>query len=289
MSKVIVRIKGGLGNQLFCYAAARRLALVNGVELVIDDVTGFIRDRGFKRQYALNNFNIDARKATSAERLEPFERYRRGFLKYISRVRPFKKKCYIEQEGNVFDARLLSLKVKGNIYLDGYWQSEKYFKDVEEVICKDLKMPNPTDRIALSMAENMFNSPSVAVHVRWFDPSDGSSIYNLSADYYQKAISLMEKRINSPRYFLFSDNPEAAKAKINFPKDRMICVSNNQIAKSAYLDFWLMRQCKHFIIANSTFSWWGAWLSEYKSLEKIIITRDKFFYRDTIPKNWIII
>ena len=86
-SKLIARIKGGLGNQLFCYAAARRLALVNNAELVIDDVTGFVRDRQYRRQYALDRFQIPARKATPAERMEPFERYRRGVAKFVARRR----------------------------------------------------------------------------------------------------------------------------------------------------------------------------------------------------------
>src|SRR6267154_4898422 len=81
VKKVIARMRGGLGNQLFCYAAARRLALVNDAELVIDDVTGFARDRQYRRRYALDRFRIAARKATPAERLEPFERYRRGLMK----------------------------------------------------------------------------------------------------------------------------------------------------------------------------------------------------------------
>lgn len=84
MSKLIARIKGGLGNQLFCYAEARRLALVNNAELVIDDVTGFVRDRQYRRQYALARFHIPARKATPAERMEPFERYRRGLAKFVA-------------------------------------------------------------------------------------------------------------------------------------------------------------------------------------------------------------
>ena len=82
MNKVIARIKGGIGNQLFCYAAARRLALVNNAELVIDDITGFVRDRHYNRKYALDHFHIPCRKATPAERLEPFERYRRGVMKW---------------------------------------------------------------------------------------------------------------------------------------------------------------------------------------------------------------
>ena len=112
MKKIITRIKGGLGNQLFCYAVARRLALVNNAELIIDDVTGFIRDKKFCRQYMLDHFNIPCRKATSYERLEPFERYRRGILKLMSRRKKFCERKYIEQERLGFDTRMLSLKIK---------------------------------------------------------------------------------------------------------------------------------------------------------------------------------
>lgn len=83
--KLIVRLKGGLGNQLFGYAAARRLALVNRAELVLDDVSGFARDWQYRRQFMLDSFNISGRRATPAERFEPFERYRRGMMKWVSR------------------------------------------------------------------------------------------------------------------------------------------------------------------------------------------------------------
>jgi hypothetical protein len=107
LNKLIVRIKGGLGNQLFCYAAARRLALVNDAELVIDDVTGFARDQQYRRRYMLDRFNILARKATPRERLEPFERYRRGVMRLLSRRKPFVERHYLEREGIEFDERLL--------------------------------------------------------------------------------------------------------------------------------------------------------------------------------------
>src|SRR3979490_2538771 len=130
MSTLVARVLGGLGNQLFCYAAARRLALVNDAELVIDDVTGFARDRQYRRQYALDHFTIPVRKATPQERLEPFERYRRGMMKWLSRRQPFAERSYVEQEGVDFDERLLALKIKGTLYLEGLWQGESYFKDV---------------------------------------------------------------------------------------------------------------------------------------------------------------
>jgi len=119
MKQIITRIKGGIGNQLFCYAAARRLALVNNAELIIDDVTGFARDRQYRRQYMLNRFQIPVRKATPAERLEPFERYRRGVAKWLSHRKAFTERRYLEQEGLDFDERLLSLRINGTVYIDG--------------------------------------------------------------------------------------------------------------------------------------------------------------------------
>lgn len=141
--KVIARIKGGLGNQLFCYAAARRLALVNNAELAIDDITGFARDRQYRRQCALDHFCIPVRKATPAERLEPIERLRRGVLKWLSRKKPFAERRYLEQEGLDFDERLLALKIKDMLFLDGLWQSEGYFKDVEKALREDLRIIAP--------------------------------------------------------------------------------------------------------------------------------------------------
>ena len=115
--KIITRIKGGLGNQLFCYAAARRLALVNNAELVIDDVTGFVRDYQYRRRYMLDHFCITARKAMPSERLEPFERYRRSVVKWLSRRKPFAERRYLEQERWDSDEWLLMLKAKDALYL----------------------------------------------------------------------------------------------------------------------------------------------------------------------------
>ncbi|MCK4797120.1 MAG: alpha-1,2-fucosyltransferase [Spirochaetes bacterium] len=271
MKKIIVRIKGGLGNQLFCYAAARRLALANKAELVIDNVSGFSRDKKYRRQYILDHFNVLSRKAMSFERLEPFERYRRGVIKFLSHRKSFLERSYIEQEGSGFDSRLLDLKVKSSLYLDGLWQSQNYFKDVEEIIRKDLSIIPPVDRENQSMAEYIRDKESVALHVRWFDApnSNNKSMNNVSEDYYRKAIVLMEKKIRNPHYFVFSDNLELARANICLPEGRVTYVYHNQGDENAYADLWLMSQCQHFIVANSTFSWWGAWLSN--NLNKVVV------------------
>lgn len=268
--KIIVRIKGGLGNQLFAYAAARRLALVNNAELIIDDVTGFSRDYQYKRQYALDRFCIPVRTATSNERLEPFDRYQRGLVKWISGKKPFLERSYLEQEGINFDRRLLDLKVSRTLYLDGLWQSENYFKDIEQNIRDDLRITPPQDAENLQMADEIANCNAVALHVRWFEDSNSVGVHNLSIEYYQKAIALIEQKVDSPHYFLFSDNPEAASKKIDLPEQNVTFVSHNLGDRNAYADLWLMSQCQHFITANSTFSWWAAWLGSDRS--KVITT-----------------
>ena len=285
-------MRGGLGNQLFCYAAARRLALANDAELVIDNVTGFRQDHLFHRRYMLDPFHIQARKATAAERLEPFTLYRRGVMRWRSRRRPFAERRYLDQEGFDFDQRLLNLRINGVLYLDGHWQSDEYFRDVESTIREDLRINPPTDALNQRIAGEIRSSVAVAMHVRWFDPPDSASVYNVSADYYHRAIGLMESRVNFPRYFVFSDNPEAVRARIVLPRERVTFVSHNRGDENGWADLWLMSLCRHFIIANSTFSWWGAWLGTDR--EKIVVAPDlkidgktAWGFKGLIPNSWV--
>src|SRR5213076_1884814 len=124
MFKVIPRIHGGLGNQLFSYAAARRLAMANNLELVLDDVSGFAYDATYRRNYQLHHFNIKSRKARPHERLEPFARMRRYLKRKHSQRQPFERRSWIQQESNEFDPRLLKLGPRHDVWLEGYWQSE---------------------------------------------------------------------------------------------------------------------------------------------------------------------
>ncbi|MCK5232933.1 MAG: alpha-1,2-fucosyltransferase, partial [Desulfobulbaceae bacterium] len=270
VTKIIPRILGGLGNQLFCYAAARRLALVNNAELVIDAVSGFVRDRNYQRYYQLDHFSIPCRKATAAERLERLPRVRRYLKRAYNRPRPFEERAYIQQEGIDLDLRLLHVKPYGTVYLEGYWQSENYFRDVEQTIRADLRITPPTDTANFEMAARIRDCHAVAVHVRFFDTPDVTAAHNASADYYQRAIALIEEKIESPRYFLFSDIPEVVREKLTLPKGRVTLVSHNQGDQNDYADLCLMTQCRHFITANSSFSWWGAWLGD--SAAKTIVT-----------------
>lgn len=291
--KIVTRVFGGLGNQLFIYAAARRLALTNCAELVLDHVSGFTRDYDYRRHYQLDCFHIPCRKATAAERLEPFSRVRRFFGQRMDRQVAFGKRRYIQQEGIDFDPRLLLIEPLGTVYLEGYWQSEGYFKDIETTLCKELQIKPPTDIVNQAMAEIIRSRTAVAVHVRFFDEPNVTATNNAPADYYVRAIAEMERRVTNAHYYVFSDSPEAARARIPLPEERITKVTQNQGDMQAYADLWLMAHCRHFIIANSTFSWWGAWLGTYPGKQVIapgfVMRHGKAWwgFEGLLPEKWV--
>ena len=295
MIKIIPRIFGGLGNQLFCYAAARRLALVNNAELALDVVSGFVNDHDFQRHYQLDHFSIPCRKATPTERLEPLSRVRRFIIRGINRWRRLETRNYIQQEGIDFDARLLSVKPRGTLYVEGYWQSEQYFKDVESTIRKDLQIIPPTDEANLAMVERIRGCSAVAVHMRFFNAPQEVGVSNAPDDYYTRALAKMESLEPASHYFVFSDQPDYARARIALPPERVTIVTHNRGDENAYADLWLMTKCQHYIIANSTFSWWGAWLSA--SEHKVVIAPDPTlmdqdnYWRasDLLPEKWTVL
>lgn len=270
--KLVVRLKGGLGNQLFCYATARRLALQNNAELVLDDYTGFLYDHMYQRRFGLEQFSVEARRATPREMFEPLPRVRRFLLHKWSQHQPWQMRRYIKQIGVDFDERLLSLELRsGTSWFDGFGQSERYFADVEDVIRADLIIKPPTDDANTSMAQQIKTcDAAVALHVRWFEAGD--SIVNVSSQYFANAIQRIAGLVAQPHFFVFSDNAAATRQKL----DGMMSgydktfVQINKSEQMAYADMWLMSQCKHFIISNSTFSWWSAWLGEKKGHTEVI-------------------
>lgn len=291
MKKVIVQIKGGIGNQLFCYAFARSLAFKNNAELIIDNITGFEKDFVYNRIYMLNHFNISFRKIKKYELFWPLNTYFLWFLKFVSNNIKFTNIFYIKEENLDYNEEFTNINFKKFIYLDGYWQSESYFKDIENIIRKDLKIHPPQDLMNQNISNEINKLNSVAIHVRWFDSCYTTPTHNITLDYYTKAISKMNKLLKNPHFFVFSDDPIAAKVKLDLYDEKFSFVSHNKGDSNSYADLWLMTQCKHFIIANSTFSWWGAWLSESKN--KIVITpeitlngKTSWGFKGLIPNEW---
>ena len=291
--RVISRIRGGLGNQLFAYAAARRLALKNNAKLLIDNVSGFQFDTTYQQKYQLDHFNIKAELASPPDRFEPFARVRRYLKRWINQKIPFEQRRYIQQQGNAFDPRLLTVQPRGDLHLEGYWQSERYFQDIEDVIRSDLSIQSPTDTENLRVSEQIGSCDAIALHVRFFDSPNAVRDNNTTSEYYTKALAVMQEQLPNAHYFLFSDDIVAARSMIPLSDHQITAVSHNQGDATAYADLWLMTQCKHFIIANSTFSWWGAWLSDHK--DKVVIAPGfvmqgsitAWGFDGLLPERWI--
>lgn len=293
MSKVILVIKGGLGNQLFSYAAALRLSIVNNSKLLIDNVSGFTNDIKYKRSYQLHHFCITSKVASKSDRLEPFSRIRRYIIKRINSNLSYNNKIYHLQNGLDFDSRLLTLRNNKNLFLEGYWQSEDYFIDFSDVIRSEFKIIPPTDDLNNYYFRMIKSCKSVAIHVRFFNKSDSVKSKNVAVEYYYKSISYLESKFDNLHYFVFSDMPEFAQTILTLPKSRSTFISHNTSDDNNYADLYLMSQCDHFIIANSTFSWWGAWLSE--NVGKIVIAPNIYIadgegawgFNGLIPKKWV--
>lgn len=288
---IIVKLIGGLGNQMFQYAAGRSLAYKYRTELKLD-----IRD--FKnytlRNYDLSSFDIIESFATPFDLsriLFPSDRLAVKVFKSVTwnvfHIQPIK---YIKELEYSFQQSFL--KLSDNIYLDGYWQSEKYFLDIENIIRKEFSVVNPLTSTSKDLAGQIKNCEAVSLHVRRgdyvSDPKTNSVHGICGVDYYSNAIDMIRERIENPHFFIFSDDPEWACC--NIKSDAPTTYVRHNDCSNDYEDMCLMRMCKHHIIANSSFSWWGAWLSE--NPEKIVIAPQKWFNsknmdtRDLIPVKW---
>jgi len=291
--KIITRLCGGIGNQLFIYAASRRLAYINNAELVLDIVSGFKHDYKYRRNFQLSHFNIKSRNARPSEIFHPFTRYVLRIKSWLNRPVQYSNKNYIKEYNLDFDNRLLDFRVHSNLYLEGYWQSYKYFEDIEGVIRSDLEIIPPNDSVNLSTAKKITNSKSVAIHIRYFDNSLNNSSNNAPVEYYIDAIRRMEIEEPNSHYFIFSDKPINGAIKLYLPKNRFTIINHNFTPDMAYADLWLMSLCNNFIASNSTFCWWACWLS--KNTKKIVFcpSQNRFdkehswALSNLIPDDWV--
>jgi hypothetical protein len=179
-------------------------------------------------------------------------------------------------------------------YLVGYWQSEKYFVKHKEVIRQELTFKNELSPENLATASSLLKTASVSLHVRRGDYVSSQATNDVhgvcTLDYYRNAISHMARSVESPRFFIFSDDINWVKAnlQLDFPCEYIA----NNVGANSYVDMRLMSMCKHNIIANSSFSWWGAWLNSNPN--KIVIAPKKWFAKalsteDLIPAKWVVL
>lgn len=292
---IIVRLTGGLGNQMFQYAAGRRAAYVNKTELKLDTSWFKNPEGAIKRDYLLDIFNIKEIFATKQE-IDKLKGENQGLLvlfykKILKLTKPYYKRSYVVEKYFHFDPNIL--KISGNTYLEGSWQSEKYFGDIKDIVQQEFTFKGEPDEENKKIINQIVNSNSVSIHIRRGDYAYDRKTHEChgvcDVDYYSKAVLLISSKIDKPKFFIFSDNPKWAKKNLKLRYPNIIVDHNFQ--KKDYEDLRLMSFCKQNIIANSTFSWWGAWLN--RNPGKIIITPKEWFKdqkldaKDLIPKAWL--
>ncbi|PKM92335.1 MAG: alpha-1,2-fucosyltransferase [Euryarchaeota archaeon HGW-Euryarchaeota-1] len=291
---IITKLIGGLGNQMFQYAIARSLSVIKQTDFKMD-ISGFelIKPPYTPRRYELNNFNIIENFADSKE-IQRFNGKKAHLSIFLGKIFPILQNYTYHYYGEKqFNYNPDVFKLKGNIYLDGYWQTEKYFKNIEDVIRRDFTVKTEPDEKNKDLLNKIKNCNGVAVHVRRGDYAEvplTSSIHGICGlDYYKKSVDLIAEKADKPHFFVFSDDMEWTKEnlKIDFP---VTYLSHNRPDKG-HEDLRLMSNCRHFIIANSSFSWWGAWLSN--NPDKIVLAPERWFKKegmdtnDLIPDGWM--
>ncbi len=293
---IIVKLWGGLGNQMFQYAAARRLAHVNAEVLKLDTRWfGKEAPGDTARRYELDVFTLVADNAAADDSDRLRGRDTRRWPKIVKRLMNgigyAVPSSYITEKHFHFNPEIL--QITGDAYLDGYWQSEKYFRDAAEIIRSDFQLvaePQGMNRETLTMIEE---SNSVSIHVRRGDyiTNASAAAYHgtLPLDYYHAALQTVQERVENPHLFVFSDDPGWVKDHLQTSLPVVYVEGNG--ARSASEDLRLMSVCKHHIVANSSFSWWGAWLGSAR--DSVVVAPERWFSdqvintADLVPEGWL--
>jgi hypothetical protein len=277
---ITVYLNGGLGNQMFQFAAAYALSKKNKRKIKLNLSNYNINSRNFE----LNIFNLDSREILISDKKTILGKYIWKLVEH--KLLFFFKNVFFERYNFVFDSSFFELS--GNAHLFGYFQSEKYFNFIRDDIIKIFKFKRTSDPNYLEVVRKIKASNSVSVHIR-----RGDYVLNKSANafhgvlpiaYYKKAINLIKAHVFKPKLFLFTDDPEWVRKNFNFlGRFELIDINRGELS---YRDMELMSLCKHNIIANSSFSWWGAWLN--LNQDKIVVAPKKWLRDESVPLNDII-
>ena len=287
---VITRLTGGLGNQLFQYALGR--ALANSQRTILKlDVSAF---ETYKlHAYSLHHFNL---RAAIASPSDCARFYSSSMTKRLRRLaaRLVGNPYHTVKERTLFKYDPSQFPRTHNLYLHGYWQTEKYFNDITSILRSELTFKTMADPVNADFAVQIQQKTNaVCIHVRRADyvsDAQANAFHGTcSLDYYRRAMTKLADSVVNPHFFVFSDDPVWTRANLYLDKPATF-VSHNK-ADHNYEDLRLMSLCKHFIIANSYFSWWGAWLNPNDN--KIVVAPKKWIQtpeshpNDILPPSWI--
>lgn len=265
---IISKLQGGLGNQMFQYAIARSLSLKSHKPFMLD--LSFLQKHSIPRTYDLDIFNIspdfnNSFLQNTVHINEPHYHYSEGYTNLIVNL----------------------LNNNYTILLDGHWQSERFFLEFKEEIKKDFKFIDKINN--LELLKVIESTDSIMLNVRRTDYLQSSFHGVMKLDYFEKAKQIIETKIKKPHYFIFSDDLDWCKKNLKWNNTTIVDHQYKGNKFSLYLQ--LMLSCKHFIIPNSTFAWWAAWLGSNE--DKIVIAPKQWFTdstintSDLIPLDWI--
>ncbi len=273
MDKIIVNLIGGAGNQMFQYALGYTISLLHGQDLYID-LSSY---ENYKvRNFELNKFGFDIKIANQED------------CEILNRKHFFKKILY-KDKSKTFNPKLLN--IKGSAYLKGFWQSEKYFSCMRDEILSLFEFRDKSFIVNHNLLQDIKNSNAVCVNLRLGDYITNETNKRIhfvcKKDYYTNAIKYMCKNITNPKLFVFSDDIEGSKEFLPDGYDFVFADTANWQE-----DMYFMSECKHNIVANSSFSWWAAWLN--KNPDKIVAAPSRWYTKearvndkDVVPNNWV--
>lgn len=282
----VVKLNGGLGNQMFVYAFARAMMIRHNAKLLFDNslYDNYFRDMG------LNAFNVVldfAPNGLISKLKTPYYSVFSRLNKYL-KYPIFHKSSHVIERKFEYDSSVID--INRDAYFDGYWQTEKYFCDVAPIIRNELQFKDSNIVDDNNLLSDILDAESVSVHVRRGDyiknEATRKKFFVCDKQYFTNAISYIKSRLSNPKFFIFSDDPQYVVENFCLDKNNILIES-----KSYFEDFYLMQRCRHHIISNSSFSWWAAWLGETNT--SITIAPDRWFtahvrlnYSDIVPERW---
>ncbi|XGB39065.1 MAG: alpha-1,2-fucosyltransferase [Cyanobacteria bacterium LVE1205-1] len=297
MPKLYAYLCGGMGNQMFQYAMARSLGLKSNCELVLDTWSGFVRDVEYHRHYELHALPIQARIANSWE-LPPIWLYRidqriRGQIKGNNLKENY---CYgqflIETEFKYL-GQVKKTFIGSSTWLVGYWQSPLYFQEYTNILLKELMPKLPSENKFLSLGEKLRQVESVAVGVRLYEESKNPSIHARygrlkTTEDINLAISQLSSQCPNAEFFVFCTHRSPLLERLDLPQNTVF-VTHDEGYKGTLETLWLLSQCRHHLFTNSSYYWWGAWLSQqlYSGSGQVIFAADNFINSDGLCDGWV--
>jgi len=285
-------IYGGLGNQMFQYAFAKALSEKYGCKLNLN-LYGFKIDKFYKRLFELDRFNLqyDGIEDGNALRFN-ISRLMQHYPN-ITLLKAFFRNLIVEKTNLYEKNTLAKINTQRNYHIYGYWQDERHFVQIRTQLLSIFSPKEPlSERNRELLTKIKGSSRSIAVHVRRMHfvetgttpvEEQHSNNHTLGERYYQKAFKYMAENTSSPVFYIFSDHPEWAKTTFKDYPYKMVILDNDR--GNDFEDIVLMNNCNHHIIANSSFSWWGAWLCT--STEQIVIAPKATAMSPKSPNRWL--